>query len=43
MQAMFDLTDTQALVQASLTRWLADNASFERRTRRRDAHEIRQK
>ncbi len=31
MQAMFDLTDTQALVQASLTRWLADNASFERR------------
>lgn len=31
MQAMFDLTDTQALVQASLTRWLADHAGFERR------------
>ena len=31
MNAMFDLTDTQALVQASLTRWLADNAGFERR------------
>ncbi len=31
MQAMFELTDTQALVQASLTRWLTDNAGFERR------------
>ena len=31
MNAMFDLTDTQALVQASLSRWLADHAGFERR------------
>ena len=31
MNAMFDLNDTQALLQASLTRWLADNAGFERR------------
>jgi alkylation response protein AidB-like acyl-CoA dehydrogenase len=31
MQAMFDLDATQALVQASLTRWLADHAGFERR------------
>ena len=31
MHAMFDLNDTQVLVQASLTRWLADNAGFERR------------
>ena len=31
MHAMFDLTDTQALVQASLTRWLAKHAGFVRR------------
>ena len=31
MQAMFELTDTQALVQASLTRWLTDKAGFEHR------------
>ena len=31
MNTLFDLTDTQALVQASLSRWLADHAGFERR------------
>ncbi len=31
MHALFELDDTQALVQASLTRWLADNAGFDRR------------
>ncbi len=31
MQALFELSDTQAQMQASLARWLADNAPFERR------------
>ena len=31
MNTLFELTDTQALVHASLSRWLADHAGFERR------------
>ena len=31
MNTLFELNDTQALVQASLSRWLADSAGFDRR------------